>query len=51
MRFADNVDPDQRANLSNLIWAVFVCRQILQYPLILKADNEGPDQPARMLMT
>ena len=25
-----------------------LCWRILQYPLILKKDNEGPDQPAQM---
>ena len=48
MHFADNIGPDQHVHLCSLIWAVSVCLHIIQYPLILLADNEGPDQPALM---
>ena len=46
MHFADNLGPDQLAHLCSVIWAFSVCQHILQYPLILKADNKGQDQPA-----
>ena len=36
------------ANMCSLIWTFSVRRHILQYPFILLADNEGPDQPALM---
>ena len=36
------------SSLCSLIWAVSVRLYILQYPLILSADNDGPDQPALM---
>ena len=48
MQFTDNVDPDQRVHLCSLFWAFSGHQHILQYPLILSADNEGPDQPALM---
>ena len=48
MQFADSVGPDQSEHLSSLIWEFSVRLHILQYPLILKADNEGLDQPAHM---
>ena len=46
IHFADKVSPDQRANLCSLICAFSVRRHILQFPLVLYADSEGPDQPA-----
>ena len=48
MQFVDNVGPDQHAHPCSVIWAFSVRRHMLQYPLILQADNEGPDQPALM---
>ena len=48
MPLADNVGPDQRAYLCSLIWAFSARRHVLQYPLIMQAGNEGPDQPALM---
>ena len=35
-------------NLFSLIWAFSVRLHILQYPLILLVDNDGPDQPVLM---
>ena len=32
----------------HLIWTFSVHQHILHYPLILEADNEGPDQPVQM---
>ena len=48
MQLADNVGPDQHAHTWCLIWTFSVRRHKLQYPLILHADNEGPDQPVFM---
>ena len=45
MQFADKVGPDECAYLCSLIWAFSVRQHILQYPPILKVDNEGLDQP------
>ena len=39
MHFADNVGQDQPAHQCSLIWAYSVDQHILQYPLILQADN------------
>ena len=50
MQFADKVGPDECAYLCSLIWAFSVRQHILQYSLILKADNEGPDQPVLLRM-
>ena len=46
MQIADNIGPDQRVHLCSLIWAFNVRRHILQYPQILWANNDGPNQPA-----
>ena len=51
MQFADNVVPDQCVHLCSLFLAFSVREHILQYPLILSADNVGPDQPAQMQIT
>ena len=48
MLYANREVPDEPAYPCSLIWTFSVCRHILQYPLILSADNEGPDQPALM---
>ena len=50
IQFADNIVPDQHIHPCSLMLAFSVRRHILQYPLILYADNEGPDQPVIMLM-
>ena len=44
MPFRNNKDPDAR----NLIKTFSVCRYLLQQSLILPAENEDPDQTARM---
>ena len=41
-------DQDKSAHQCNLFWIFCVRRRILQWPLILKAGYEGPDQPAQM---
>ena len=46
MPYANSEDPDKFAHPCSLIWTFSVCRHILQYLLILLADNAGPDQPA-----
>ena len=48
MSYANSLGPGEHAHPCSLIWTFSVCRHILQYPLILSADNAGPDQPARM---
>ena len=48
MPHANSEGPDERAHPCSLIWLFFFRRHILQYPLILEADNVGPDQPVRM---
>ena len=48
MQIANNIGPDQHAHLCSLMVVFSVRRHILQYPMILYADNEGPDQPAFM---
>ena len=48
MPYANSECPDQRVHPCSLIWTFSVLRYILQYPLILSADNEGSDQPARI---
>ena len=47
MHYANSEDQDQHEHLCSLIWTFSVPRHILQYPLILLADNGDPDQPAR----
>ena len=47
MPYANSESRDEHANQCRLLWTFSVCRHILQYPLILKGDNEGPDQPAQ----
>ena len=42
-QFTDNIGPDQHAHPCSLFWVFSIHRHILQYPLILYADNEGPD--------
>ena len=37
--------PGERAHMCSLIWTVSVHGHILQYLLIQKAGNKGPDQP------
>ena len=48
MSYANSQGPDERAHSCGLIWTFSVRRHILQYTLIMVADNKGPDQPARM---
>ena len=45
MHFAVNVGPGHSVHLCSLIWAFSVHLHLLQFPLILYADD-GPDQPA-----
>ena len=45
MPYATREGPDERACPCSLIWTLSV--RWLQYPLILWAGNEGPDQPAQ----
>ena len=46
MVYANSEGPDGRAHLRSLIWTFSVRRHTLHYPLIPKADNGGPNQPA-----
>ena len=48
MPYVNSEGPGKRAHPCRLIWAFSVLRHILQYPMILLADNEGLDLPARM---
>ena len=48
MHFADNIGPDQHEHLYSLILTFSVCQHILQQPLILSVDKEGPGKPAHM---
>ena len=48
MPHANSKGPDEHAHPCSLICTFSVRRQILQYQLILQADNEGIDQSARM---
>ena len=48
MLYANSEGPGECAHPYSLIWTFSVHRHILQYLLILLADNEGPDQPALM---
>ena len=48
MPYANGEDPDEHAHPYSLFWTFSVHQHILQYPLILQADNKGPDQPAHM---
>ena len=48
MPYANSEGPDERVHLCSLVWTFSVRRHILEYPLILKVDNESPDQPARI---
>ena len=49
MPYANGKGPDRRAYLCSLLWAYqFVDIYYVQYPLILLAGNEGPDQPAQL---
>ena len=46
---ANYKDPDQPAEIRiSLIRNSAIFRYVLQYPMILLADSEGPDQTARM---
>ena len=47
MSYANSESLDKRAHPCSLIWTLSIHRLIPHYPLILKVDNEGPDQPAR----
>ena len=48
MPYANSEAQDKRAHPRILIWSFSVHRHIPQYPLILYAGNESPDQPAQM---
>ena len=48
MLYTNSDGPSQHALPCSLTWALSVCWHILQCPLILQADNVGPDQPAQM---
>ena len=48
MPYANSEIPDEPAHPCSLICTFSVRRHILQYQLILLANNEGPDQPAQM---
>ena len=48
MSNANRKGQDQHAHPCSLILAFSVRQHILQYPLILKAGNESPDQPTQM---
>ena len=48
MLYANSDGKDQHSHPYSLIWTFSVRRHIIQYLLILVADNEGPDQPAQM---
>ena len=41
MPYVKSKCPDELAHQYNLKWTFSVCRHILQYPLIMYADNEG----------
>ena len=43
---ANSEGPDERVHPCSLVWTFSVHRHKLQYPLILQADNKGPDQHA-----
>ena len=46
MSYAKSEGPDKHAHPCSVILAFSVRRHVLQYLLILKADNKGPNQPA-----
>ena len=45
---ANSKSPDQLAEINSLIKIFTMLRYVLQYPIILQAHSEGPDQNARM---
>ena len=48
--FRESKDPDQQAEIYSLIRNLYIVCYVLQYPLVLQADKEGPDQTAPMRM-
>ena len=46
--FRESKDPDQPAEIYSLIRNLSIVCYVLQYPMVLQADKEGPDQTARM---
>ena len=45
---ANSKGPDELVHPCSIIWTFSLLLYVLQCPLILCTDNDGPDQPARI---